>query len=134
MTVFPLKSCALSLIAGISLLLALWPSPAAATESWTSVHSRHFLLIGTAGEREMRLVAARLEQFRAVLKQLPLADRFETRKRTMLIIFGSPSDYRPFAPFRAGRPLNRVAGHFQPGLEMDYIALAVDEQAAKSTD
>ena len=42
----------------------------AAKDNWISVRSRNFQLIGNAGEKEIRQVANRLEQFREVFTRL----------------------------------------------------------------
>jgi hypothetical protein len=56
------------------LFLAANVAPVHATpmppDTWLSLRSRNFFLIGNASDREMRRVALRLEQFRYVFSQL----------------------------------------------------------------
>jgi len=40
------------------------PLSVSAKDSWVSVRSKNFLLVGNASEKEIRQVALRLEQFR----------------------------------------------------------------------
>jgi hypothetical protein len=58
----------------IALLTCLSLQPflrlAQAKDNWTSIHSRSFLLIGNASEKEIRQVGTRLEQFREVFSYL----------------------------------------------------------------
>ncbi len=53
-------------------LLAAFPArvPVEAKDSWTSVRSKNFLLVGNASEKEIRQVGMRLEQFRDVFSRL----------------------------------------------------------------
>src|SRR5437870_3185150 len=68
----------------------------AAKESWTSVRSRNFLLIGNASEKQIRQVAIKLEQFREVFTRLFTRIKFTTPVPTTVIVFKSDSAYRPF--------------------------------------
>jgi hypothetical protein len=52
----------LLLFALICLLAAAHAAPA--KDTWTSVRSKNFYLVGNASEKEIRQVATRLEQFR----------------------------------------------------------------------
>ena len=58
-----------SAFAGLLLLLVV-PLTIHAKDSWTSVRTKNFFLIGNAGEKDIRKVATRLEQFRDVFVRL----------------------------------------------------------------
>src|SRR5260370_40882255 len=45
------------------LLIASTDRPVSAKDTWTSLRSKNFLLIGNASEKEIRQVGIRLEQF-----------------------------------------------------------------------
>jgi tetratricopeptide (TPR) repeat protein len=133
MILLSLRRPALLTATAICLLLSAALCMASTDESWKSVSSPNFLLVSNTDEREMRLVTQSLEEFRAAISQLPFAVQLETQRRTTVIMFRSRSDYRPFAPLLlGGKPSVRVAGHFQTGPEMDYIALSADEQDERS--
>jgi hypothetical protein len=76
-------------------------------------------LIGNAGEKEMRQVATRLEQFRDVFTRLFSGAKFDTPVPTTVIVFKSMGAYKPFNP-------GNNAGYFQPGEDVNYITLTTD--------
>jgi tetratricopeptide (TPR) repeat protein len=108
------------------------PGAAAVPDSWTKVRSKNFLLVGNADEREIRLVATRLEQFREVFKRLLAAeDHFDSFVPTTVVVFRDDVSYRPFEPLYQGQP-NAVAGYFQSSADVNYITLSADRQRARS--
>ena len=56
-------------IAVISFLLLL-PASSAAKDTWTKIRSKNFTVIGNTGERDIRKLAANLEEFRHVISLL----------------------------------------------------------------
>jgi tetratricopeptide (TPR) repeat protein len=103
------------------------------TETWTSVQSRNFLLVGNASERDIRAVAARLEQFReAFLRLLPVS-HFDASVPLTVIVFRDDASYRPFEPLYSGQPAG-VSGFFKSSPDVDYITLSVDRKYARSAD
>src|ERR1700730_4902143 len=88
-------------------LLCLGASSATqAKDNWISVRSKNFLLVGNAGEKDIRKVATRLEQFRDVFTRLLPGAKFETPVPTTVIVFKSMSSYKPFN-------FGNNAGYFQ---------------------
>lgn len=115
-----------------SLLLNVPTSAApAARETWTSVRSKNFFLVGNASEREIKQVATRLEQFRDVFTRLLPRANFNVPVPTTVVVFKSDSSYKPYKPLYQGKPAN-VAGYFQPGPDVNYITLTT-EQADENT-
>ncbi len=92
---------------------------AQAKDTWIRVRSQNFTLIGNASEKEIRQVATRLEQFRAVFTRLFPEAKFETPVPTTVIVFKSMSSYKPFNP-------RNDAGYFQKGPDVNYITLTAD--------
>ena len=90
-----------------------------AKDNWTRLNSKNFTLIGNAGEKEMRQVATRLEQFRDVFTRLFSGAKFDTPVPTTVIVFKSMGAYKPFNP-------GNNAGYFQPGEDVNYITLTTD--------
>lgn len=104
------------------------PVPAfSAKETWTSIRSRNFLLIGNASERDIRRVATELEQFRDVFSRLFAKARFDAPVPTTVIVFKSDGAYKPFKPLYNGKP-SEVAGYFQPGPDVNYITLTAERR------
>ncbi|HYX30717.1 MAG TPA: tetratricopeptide repeat protein [Pyrinomonadaceae bacterium] len=119
-----MKRQPLSLIAGLALALFIIGfdhHAVQAKDSWTTVHSKNFTLVGNASEKDIRNVANRLEQFRAVFALLFPTIPLRTAVPTTVIVFKSDGAFKPFKP-----NLND-AGYFQPGEDVNYIALASDK-------
>jgi len=110
-----------SVFAGLLLLLVV-PATIHAKDNWTSVRTKNFLLVGNAGEKDIRKVATRLEQFRDVFTRLFPSARFETPVPTTVIVFKSMSSYKPFN-------FGNNAGYFQKGEDVNYITLTTELSA-----
>jgi FimV-like protein len=114
-----MKRCTLTFIALLFLLLVAPFQAASAKDTWTSVRSKNFFLVGNASDKEIRRVAARLEQFRDVLGRLLNRANLASSTPTTVVVFKSQSAYQPFAP-------PGTAGYFQPGPDMNYISLSAE--------
>jgi tetratricopeptide (TPR) repeat protein len=93
-----------------------------AKDTWVSVRTKNFFMVGNASEKEIRSVALKLEQFRAVFIRLFPQIKFNTPVPTTVMVFKSHDSYRPFAPGA------NTAGHFQAGQDVNYIALSTEER------
>lgn len=102
------------------LLFGLAVQTAAAKDTWTSLRSKNFFLIGNASEREIRQVAERLEQFREVARHLFIKANFNSPLPTTVVVFKNDSSYRPF------KPNANTAGYFQSGPDINYITLKTE--------
>src|SRR3712207_5969768 len=111
-----------SLVVFAALAVLLAAQAAAAKDTWTSVRSQNFLLVGNASEKEIRQVATRLEQFRHVFTRLFPKVNFNTPVPTTVVVFKSDSAYKPFKPVVDGK-VSEVAGYFQSGEDVNYITL-----------
>lgn len=109
--VFPL-AVTLSLLAVVSQNNAV-----AAKDKWLSIKTENFLLIGNASEKEIREVGLKLEQFRYVFMRVLPNVRFNTPVPTTVVVFKSDDSFAPF------KPNPNLAGYFQPGPDVNYIAL-----------
>jgi tetratricopeptide (TPR) repeat protein len=107
----------------LSLVILLTLAPArgvSAKDNWISVRSRNFQLIGNAGEKEIRQVANRLEQFREVFTRLFPKAKFTAPVPTTVVVFKNDKSYSPF------RSNQNIAGYFQPGPDVNYITLTAE--------
>jgi predicted Zn-dependent protease len=93
-----------------------------AKDTWTRIHTKNFLLIGNANEKEIRQVAARLEQFREVFSRLFTTLNVNSPVPTTVIVFKNDDSYRPF------KPNKQTAGYFQSGPDVNYITLKLEGQ------
>lgn len=109
----------------IFLSLTVASQTVVAKDTWTSVQSKNFLLIGNGSEKDIKQVGARLEQFREVFTHLFPRMQFTSPVPTTVIVFKSESSYRPF---KGGANL---VGYFQPGPDVNYITLTTDLQGTQ---
>ena len=108
-------------LAVVSVLLSGgWRATNAARDSWISVRSKHLLVVGNAGEKEIRQVATRLEQFRDAVSQVFPDPGLHERVPTTIIVVKSDDSYRPF------KTSENNAGYFQPGQDVNYITLSTE--------
>jgi len=107
-------------LALVALLLLARPSLAA--DKWLSIRSRNFLLVGNAGESDIRRVGRTLEDFRTALAMMfPKMDQTSTVPVTVLV-FKNDESFKPYKPLYQGQPSNALA-FFQPGEDINYIAV-----------
>jgi tetratricopeptide (TPR) repeat protein len=118
-----MKRSVLTLATTLCLLLIVQAVPA--KDTWTSVRSKNFFLIGNASEKDIRRVGTRLEQFRDVFTRLFSAVDFSSPVPTTVIVFKSNSSYKPFKPVVDGK-ISEVAGYFQAGDDVNYITLTTE--------
>ena len=114
------RSLLFAITASTLLCLATF-STARAKDNWTSVRSQNFQLIGNASDKDIRLVANRLEQFRTVFALLFPALKLNSPVATTVIVFKSDSSYKPF------KVNPNLAGYFQPGEDVNYITLTTEK-------
>ncbi len=103
-----------------SLLVAL---AAVAAPRWTEIQSANFLLAGDVGERDVRDVGRRLEEFREALSRLLPSARFPSTP-TIVLVFANKKSYDPFRPVFQGKPVD-VSGFFQSGLDATYVTMVL---------
>jgi tetratricopeptide (TPR) repeat protein len=95
---------------------------ASAKDAWTSVKTKHFLLIGNASDKDIRKVATKLEQFREIFSKLFPKANLNSPVPIRVIVFKNRQSYLPFMPVYQGK-VSEVAGYFQPGEDVNYITL-----------
>ena len=95
-------------------------STVTAKDTWVSVRTKNFFLLGNAGEKDIKRVGLKLEQFREVFTRLFPRLRFNTPVPTTVVVFRNHSSYNPF------KPGPNVAGYFQSGPDVNYITLTTE--------
>ncbi|HEY0545096.1 MAG TPA: tetratricopeptide repeat protein [Pyrinomonadaceae bacterium] len=126
-----MRRYALSFVALLFFSLVAFDCRVEARESWTSVRSQNFTLVGNASEREIRAVALRLEQYRSLLALLFNRDAVAQTVPTTVIVFKNDDAFKPFRPLYQGR-VTDVAGFFQPGHDLNYIAISAERKGDDS--
>ena len=94
-------------------------------DSWRSVRTNHLFVIGNADAEKLRQVATWLEFFHSSFARLVSRSVLDVSVPTTVIIFRDDASFTPYKPLYNGRPAN-VSGFFQPGDEVNYIALSLD--------
>lgn len=118
-----MKRSLFSLAISVCLLAVLSPAtPVAAKDTWISIRTHNFFLLGNAGEKDLRRVGLKLEQFREAFTHLFPKLKFNTPVPTTVVVFKNDSSYAPFKPHA------NTAGYFQPGPDVNYITLTADER------
>ena len=102
------------------LTLVCHNSTVSAKDTWISIRSKNFVLVGNASEKDLKQVGVRLEQFREVFSRLFPKTNFSSPVPTTVIVFKSDSSYRPF------KPSANTAGYFQAGTDVNYITLTTE--------
>ena len=108
------------------LLLSVATASLAAVDSWISFRSRNLLVIGNTGEKDLRQVGIRLEQFRQVVSQAFPAVGKDSPVPTTVIVFKDDVSYGPF------KVSQNNAGFFQPGRDVNYITLSNESRGDQS--
>jgi uncharacterized protein HemY len=106
------------------LLICLAHQSARAKDPWTSVRSRNFTVVGNASEKEIRNVANQLEQFRSAFGSLFPTAPLNSSAPTTVIVFKNDVAFRPY------KPNSEDAGYFQPGEDVNYIALTSERDSS----
>jgi len=102
------------------IVLSCGSASAFARDNWVSVRSKHLLVIGNGSEKDIRLMAVRLEQFREVVMQLFARPGSDSSVPTTVIVFKDDASYTPF------KTNENNAGYFQPGQDVNYITLSAE--------
>ncbi|HEX8922524.1 MAG TPA: hypothetical protein VF766_13710, partial [Pyrinomonadaceae bacterium] len=117
-----MKRFALTLCVVACLMLALAPlQTVSAKDTWTSVRSKNFYLVGNASEKDIRRIAVQLEQFRDVLTRLISNVKSVSTVPITVVVFKSDDSFKPFRPPTA-------AAYFQSGEDVNYIALTSERR------
>lgn len=97
---------------------------ASAKDTWISLHSRNYHLVGNVKESEIRAIAVQLERFRHIFtKQFENAD-LNSPVPTTLVVFKNIGSFNPYKRVVNGRRVDS-AGYFQAGDDVNYICLAL---------
>ena len=116
-----MRRIAFSLVVSLCLLVVVSQhTTVAAKDTWVSVRTKNFLMLGNASEKDIRRVGLKLEQFREAFTNLFPNITFNTPVPTTVIVFKSDSSFAPF------KPGPNVAGYFQSGQDVNYITLTTE--------
>ncbi|MBA3694170.1 MAG: hypothetical protein H0W77_12160, partial [Acidobacteria bacterium] len=116
-----------SKIALLCFVLFITFTTVAAKDEWVRVRSKNFQLVGNAAEKDIRRVAAKLEQFRETFRQLFTRVNFSSPVPTNVIVFKNDKSFRDFKPVGDdGKRTDWIAGYFLGGEDVNYIVLTTE--------
>jgi hypothetical protein len=101
--------------------------PASARAEWRRLETPNFIVIGDAGERDLRNVAVRFEGFRETLGRVLGTSATATAVPTVVVVFPHDRAFTPYKPLFNGKPV-AVAGAFYGGRDFNYITLLNDDR------
>ncbi len=124
--------CALSVLP-VFLAAILFAPNALAKDEWIKVQSKNFQLFGNASQEDIRQVATKLEQFREVFRQLSGKENFNSPIPTNIIVFKNDESFGDYKPVNLkGKLTDWAEGYFQGGEDVNYIALSIKSEKAKT--
>ena len=125
--------CLLCCLTLFLLIGGLLPGSASAKDEWIKAESKNFHLYGNASEKDIRGVATKLEQFREAFRQIFPKVKYNSAIPTNVIVFKSDKSFKEFKPVDAnGKTNNWIAGFFQSGEDVNYIALSTEGEKANT--
>ncbi|WP_396625906.1 hypothetical protein [Luteitalea sp.] len=97
-----------------------------AQKNWKRLETPNFDIVGTAGERDLRGLADRLEQFRQAMEQIFPDLKKPAARRARVVAFGNQRAFEQFSP---PRPPNapRISGYYLPGEDMSHMVLNLED-------
>lgn len=105
-------------------LVLLIGAPARAAD-WVRIKTTNFTFEGNASEQDLRAVARRLEQFRAVMQLAFPSAKLATPTPVTVIVFRGAGDIKPVAPRYHGKPID-LAGFATTSGMGDSIAICLE--------
>jgi hypothetical protein len=102
--------------------------PTASEAAWIRLVTEHFTFVGDVSERDIREIAQRMEHFTTVLKTVMPNAGEGTPVPTVVVAFADEKAFTPFKPLYQGKPLEMIAGYFQPGEASNYITMMLADK------
>jgi tetratricopeptide (TPR) repeat protein len=124
-----MKRSFLSVAALLICTIFVLESHCVAKDKWVSVRSEHFTVVGNARESDVREASVRLEEYYGVLARLFVTT--PPSVPTTVFVFRNDESFKPFKPLYQGKP-TQVAGYFQPGRDLNYIAFSAERKGASA--
>ncbi len=96
-------------------------------DNWLRIKTPNFTVVSNSSEKDARLVATKLEQFRTAFGALFPNAKLTDSIPTNVVVFKSSGSYKPYKPKRGdGKVDEWIAGYFQPGEDVNYITLSTE--------
>lgn len=109
-----------------AILIALLLTSSVLAGDWVKVETENFTLVGNASEKSVRKVGLKLEQFRKVLMTLLPKMKLNSTVPTVVYVFDSDSDFKPYKQLPGRKSSANIAGFFSPGVDANLVAISND--------
>ena len=94
---------------------------------WIGLKAPNFYVIGDVGQRDLREVTRRLEQFREAIGIIFPKAILSTSTPATVVVFKSHKSYEAVKPLYQGKVQKNIAGYFQPGRSLNYVTFTMEE-------
>lgn len=102
-----------------------------AGEQWQKITTNNFTLIGNGNDKKIKKVGIKLEQFREAIQRIDANLSADSHIPTTVIVFKDNESFHRFKPVNSnGEITDWVAGYFQAGIDVNYIALSFESKNA----
>lgn len=102
-------------------------------DEWFAVRSKNFNLVGNASEKDIRAVAARLEQFREVFRRIFDKVNFNSPVPTTVVVFKDANSYNPYRPIKKDGQIDKtIAGYFLAADDANFITLSLEGDTSEA--
>jgi tetratricopeptide (TPR) repeat protein len=98
-------------------------------QEWTTVRSPHFVVATDAGEKRAREIAARFEALRHVFEKQLSSEKLNSPVPLQILAFRNSKGFSQVGPTKDGKPDTGVAGVFQTGGDMNFIAIDLSTES-----
>lgn len=96
-------------------------------DDWLKIKTPNFTIVSNSSEKDARMVATKLEQFRTAFGALFPTAKLNSSVPTNVVVFKSSGSFKPYKPKRGdGKADEWIAGYFQPGEDVNYITLSTE--------
>jgi tetratricopeptide (TPR) repeat protein len=121
----------MGLRARLFVLFTLLPAVALADPmpraGWIGLKAPNFYVIGDVGQRDLREVTRRLEQFREAIGIIFPKAILSTSTPTTVVVFKTHKSFEPVKPLYEGKVRKNIAGYFQPARSLNYVTFTMEE-------
>lgn len=108
-----------------TMLVLLFIAPVFA--AWTKVETANFTVLGNGGEKGLRKVGFKLEQFRKILSTVLPGMKLNSSLPTIIYVFDTENDFKPYRSMLGKeKDKENVAAYFYPGSDANYVAMSRD--------
>ena len=106
-----------------------------AKDDWKIIRTKNLQIAGNSNEKQLQAIYYSINSLENVFSKIFLPVKTHNILPTNVIVFKDDKYFKPYKPIRNGEIKEWVAGYFQPGEDINYIALSAkaNEESANDT-